>query len=212
MGHPPVKRIRCVSWPWRCPTPKRRIPVRNQGSKTSDANDNSAGGSVVDTALHAVDQRSPLDRLIPLGIQHVLAFYAGAIAPPLIVAGALKLHEDQIAFLINADLFAGGLVTLIHTLGLGRLVGTRLPPMMGVTFASVLPRNGRGNGYSYPRRWRLQGRAPQSVHRGDRGRMRHDSAGRAQILRPAPGAAQPAAAQRHPAGGGNGSICRASPD
>jgi uric acid transporter len=93
----------------------------------------------VDGSLHPVDQRPPLDRLIPLAIQHVLVLYAGAVAPPLIIAGALKLPKDQAAFLINADLFAAGLVTLIQTVGLGRLIGIRLPVMMGVTFASVSP-------------------------------------------------------------------------
>ncbi|HXY98620.1 MAG TPA: nucleobase:cation symporter-2 family protein [Stellaceae bacterium] len=93
----------------------------------------------MDGVLHPVDQRPPPDRLIPLALQHVLVMYAGAVAPPLIIAGALKLPKDQAAFLINADLFAAGLVTLIQTVGLGRFVGIRLPVMMGVTFASVSP-------------------------------------------------------------------------
>ena len=40
--------------------------------------------------------------------------------------------------LINADLFACGLVTLIQSLGIWRF-GIKLPVMMGVTFASVSP-------------------------------------------------------------------------
>ncbi|MGB7006212.1 MAG: purine permease, partial [Pseudolabrys sp.] len=40
---------------------------------------------------HPVDQRLPLAELIPLGLQHVLVMYAGAVAVPLIVARALKL-------------------------------------------------------------------------------------------------------------------------
>jgi xanthine/uracil permease len=36
-----------------------------------------------------VDEVPRLARLFPLGLQHVLAMYAGAVAVPLIVGGAL---------------------------------------------------------------------------------------------------------------------------
>ncbi|MBL8482272.1 MAG: purine permease [Rhodocyclaceae bacterium] len=87
---------------------------------------------------HPVDERLPPLELLLLGLQHVLVMYAGAVAVPLIVGGALKLPKDQIALLINADLFACGVVTLIQTLGCWKF-GIRLPVMMGVTFASVSP-------------------------------------------------------------------------
>ena len=85
-----------------------------------------------------VDERLPLPRLSALGLQHVLVMYAGAVAVPLIVGRALKLPPEQVAALISADLFAGGLVTLIQAWGLPG-VGIRLPVMMGVTFAAVGP-------------------------------------------------------------------------
>lgn len=77
-------------------------------------------------------------RLPVLALQHVLVMYAGAVAVPLILGGALKLPRDQIALLINADLFACGVATIIQSRGFGP-VGIRLPVMMGVTFASVAP-------------------------------------------------------------------------
>ena len=86
----------------------------------------------------AVDERLALPRLTALGLQHVLVMYAGAVAVPLIVGRALKLPPEQVAMLINADLFAGGIATLIQAWGLPG-VGIRLPVMMGVTFASVGP-------------------------------------------------------------------------
>ena len=89
-------------------------------------------------SVHPVDERLPLARLFTLGIQHVLVLYAGAIAVPLIVGGALNLPKDEIAILINADLFACGIVTLIQSIGLFGF-GIRLPVMMGVTFAAVGP-------------------------------------------------------------------------
>src|SRR6185436_1299312 len=56
-----------------------------------------------------VDEVPPLRRLLPLGIQHVLAMYAGAVAVPLIVGGAMvgagQLEQSDIVHLIMADLF-----------------------------------------------------------------------------------------------------------
>ena len=77
-------------------------------------------------------------RLLTLALQHVLVMYAGAVAVPLILGSALKLPRDQIALLINADLFACGVATIIQSYGIGPF-GIRLPVMMGVTFASVAP-------------------------------------------------------------------------
>lgn len=88
--------------------------------------------------IASVDERLPLPRLTALGLQHVLVMYAGAVAVPLIVGRALKLPPEQVAMLINADLFAGGIATLIQAWGLPG-IGIRLPVMMGVTFASVGP-------------------------------------------------------------------------
>ncbi|TXM89507.1 purine permease, partial [Methylobacterium sp. WL122] len=73
-----------------------------------------------------------------LGLQHVLVMYAGAVAVPLIVGRALKLAPEQVAMLVSADLFAGGLATLVQSWGLPG-VGIRMPVMMGVTFAAVTP-------------------------------------------------------------------------
>jgi len=90
-------------------------------------------------AVHPVDEKLPAGRLAALGLQHVLVMYAGAIAVPLIVGRALKLSPEQVALLISADLFCCGLVTVIQSLGFGRVFGIRLPVMMGVTFAAVGP-------------------------------------------------------------------------
>jgi uric acid transporter len=90
------------------------------------------------TAVHPVDEVLPAPRLVALGLQHVLVMYAGAVAVPLIIGRALKLPPQDVAYLISADLFACGLVTLVQCLGFPG-VGIRLPVMMGVTFASVGP-------------------------------------------------------------------------
>ena len=90
-------------------------------------------------SVHPVDEILPTPKLFTLGLQHVLVMYAGAVAVPLIVGRALKLEPADVAFLISADLFVCGLVTLIQSLGATQWFGIRLPVMMGVTFAAVGP-------------------------------------------------------------------------
>ncbi len=89
-------------------------------------------------SIHPVDEVLPIPRLLALGLQHVLVMYANAVAVPLIVGGALHLPKDQLALLINADLFACGIATLVQTIGIG-MFGIRLPVIMGVTAVSISP-------------------------------------------------------------------------
>ena len=91
------------------------------------------------TTTHPVDERLGAPKLFTLGLQHVLVMYAGAIAVPLIIGRALHLEPADVAFLISADLFACGLVTLIQSFGVTQYFGIKLPVMMGVTFAAVGP-------------------------------------------------------------------------
>jgi len=86
-----------------------------------------------------VNEILPPAKLLTLGLQHVLVMYAGAIAVPLIIGRVLKLDPEHVAFLISADLFVCGVVSIIQSLGASKWFGIRLPVMMGVTFASVGP-------------------------------------------------------------------------
>ena len=91
------------------------------------------------TSVHPVDEILPTPKLFTLGLQHVLVMYAGAVAVPLIVGRALQLSPADVAFLISADLFVCGIVTLIQAFGATQWFGIKLPVMMGVTFAAVGP-------------------------------------------------------------------------
>ncbi len=102
---------------------------------------------------HGVDDALAPPKLFALGLQHVLVMYAGAIAVPLILGRALKLPPETIALLINADLLACGIATVIQSLGLGP-IGIRLPVMMGVTFAAVGPMLAIANDATIVGRWR----------------------------------------------------------
>jgi xanthine permease len=93
---------------------------------------------VTKATFDPVDEMLPAPRLAALGLQHVLVMYAGAVAVPLIIGGALKMSREDIAFLISADLFCCGLVTLIQCVGIWN-VGIRMPVMMGVAFTAIAP-------------------------------------------------------------------------
>ena len=86
-----------------------------------------------------IDTKLPLKKLFPLGLQHVLAMYAGAVAVPLILGGALGLNAQQITFLIAADLFTCGIATLLQSLGIGNIMGVKLPVILACSFIAVSP-------------------------------------------------------------------------
>ncbi len=70
------------------------------------------------------------------GLQHVLTMYGGIVAVPLIIGQAAGLAPADIGLLIAASLFAGGLATLLQTLGIP-FFGCQLPLVQGVSFAGV---------------------------------------------------------------------------
>src|ERR1044071_8886602 len=87
---------------------------------------------------HPVDEILPPPKLAICGFQHVLAFYAGAVIVPILLASSIKLTPEQLAYLINADLFTCGIASIIQSVGFWR-IGVRLPLLQGVTFAAVSP-------------------------------------------------------------------------
>jgi len=91
------------------------------------------------SAVHPVDQVLPVGRMTLLGLQHMSIMYAGSVAVPLIVGSALKLDTATIALLVNADLLVAGIATLIQAIGIGKILGIRLPVVAGATFSVVNP-------------------------------------------------------------------------
>ncbi|PKG97675.1 nucleobase:cation symporter-2 family protein [Paraglaciecola sp. MB-3u-78] len=90
------------------------------------------------SGIHPVDQRLPIAPTALLGLQHVLVMYSACIIVPLILGAALQLPKETLSLIINADLFAAGLATLVQCFG-NRYFGIKLPIMMGVTFTSIAP-------------------------------------------------------------------------
>lgn len=87
---------------------------------------------------HPVDEVPPVGRLAVYGFQHLLAFYAGAVIVPILLAGAIGLSDRELIHLINADLFTCGIASIIQSVGFWK-VGVRLPLLQGVTFTAVSP-------------------------------------------------------------------------
>ncbi|WP_312092892.1 nucleobase:cation symporter-2 family protein [Niallia sp.] len=73
-----------------------------------------------------------------VGLQHVLAMYAGAVLVPLIVGGALNLTPEQLTYLISIDLLTCGIATLLQVWK-NKFFGIGLPVMLGCTFTAVGP-------------------------------------------------------------------------
>ena len=86
-----------------------------------------------------VNEMLPIGQLATLGLQHVLAMYAGAVAVPLIIGGAVGLTPGQLELLVAADLFTCGIATLLQAIGIVNFAGIRLPAILGCTFAAVGP-------------------------------------------------------------------------
>lgn len=87
---------------------------------------------------HPVDEVLPPAKLAVYGFQHVLAFYAGAVVVPILLASAIGLDQRQLIHLINADLFTCGIASIIQSIGFWK-IGVRLPLLQGVTFTAVSP-------------------------------------------------------------------------
>jgi xanthine permease len=73
-----------------------------------------------------------------LGIQHVLAMYAGAVIVPLIIGGALHFSGKQLAYLVSLDILTSGIATLLQVWQ-NRYFGIGLPIVLGCTFTAVSP-------------------------------------------------------------------------
>lgn len=84
----------------------------------------------------ATNKKLPLGQSIPLGIQHVLAMFAGNITVPIIIAGIFGQTPEEKIFLIQMSLFVAGVATIIQTVGYGK-IGSRLPIIQGTSFAFI---------------------------------------------------------------------------
>ncbi|MFJ7678192.1 nucleobase:cation symporter-2 family protein [Peribacillus sp. NPDC097198] len=91
------------------------------------------------------ENQSPL-KVASLGLQHVLAMYAGAIVIPLIVGGAMGLNSTQLTYLVSIDILMCGIATLLQVVKM-KYFGIGLPVVLGCTFTAVSPMIAIGTQY-----------------------------------------------------------------
>jgi xanthine permease len=92
-----------------------------------------------------MSKQSPL-KVASLGLQHVLAMYAGAVVIPLIVGGALGLTAAQLTYLVSIDILMCGIATLLQVWK-NKFFGIGLPVVLGCTFTAVSPMIAIGTQY-----------------------------------------------------------------
>lgn len=90
-------------------------------------------------------KKNPL-KIASLGIQHVLAMYAGAVIVPLIVGGSLGLTAEQLTYLVSIDILMCGIATLLQVWR-NQFFGIGLPVVLGCTFTAVGPMIAIGGQY-----------------------------------------------------------------
>jgi len=87
--------------------------------------------------LFEYDGNPSLKEIVPLGMQHVFAMIVGCVTPALLIAGIANLTAADEILLVQSSLFFAGIATLIQIFPLGKVIGSRLPVIMGASFAYV---------------------------------------------------------------------------
>ncbi len=81
------------------------------------------------------DGLPPIQDLLPTSLQHVLACFAGAIAPAMMIASTCGFTEEQEQAIIQVALILTALDTLLQQFPLFGRIGSNLPILTGVSFA-----------------------------------------------------------------------------
>lgn len=91
--------------------------------------------------IYQLEGRPSLSVAVPLGLQHVLAMFAGNLAPIFIVAGIAGVSMQERVLMIQCAMLISGLATFIQLypikIGKNLQIGANLPIVMGTAFAFV---------------------------------------------------------------------------
>ena len=79
----------------------------------------------------------PLGTSISLALQHLVAMIVGCVTPPIIIAGAIGLSQEEQVLLIQASLVMSAVCTFLQLYPIGGRFGSGLPVILGVSFAYV---------------------------------------------------------------------------
>jgi len=112
-------------------------PVQDDGTKAQSI------------AIYGIDDYPPFLEALPLGLQHLLIMFTGAITPPFLFAGAMGMVTGDTAFLIQMALIVAGIATIVQAYPIGP-VGARLPIVMGTSIVFLGPMIGIGKQFGLP--------------------------------------------------------------
>ena len=79
----------------------------------------------------------PLGTSLSLALQHLVAMIVGCVTPPIIIAGAIGLSQEEQVLLIQASLVMSAVCTFLQLYPIGVRFGSGLPVILGVSFAYV---------------------------------------------------------------------------
>ncbi|MCU9667694.1 hypothetical protein KSH72_027115, partial [Escherichia coli] len=86
-------------------------------------------------ALFEYDAKLSISEAIPMGLQHVVAAVVGIVTPGIMIAKVCQLSPSDTTILIQTSLIFSAVATLIQLFPIFGKVGSRLPVMMGASFA-----------------------------------------------------------------------------
>ncbi len=103
-------------------------------------------------SVFAYEGVPPVSQLIPLGLQHVVAAVVGVITPAIIISGSevCSLSAAEKTTLIQASLIVTALATLLQLFPVFRRIGSRLPVIVGISFAYVPTLTAIGGQFGLP--------------------------------------------------------------
>ena len=79
----------------------------------------------------------PVGMAISMALQHLVAMIVGCVTPPIIIAGAIGLSQEEQVLLIQASLVMSAVCTFLQLYPIGGRFGSGLPVILGVSFAYV---------------------------------------------------------------------------
>lgn len=105
-------------------------------------------GETKSGSIYQLEGRVPLGEAFPLGMQHVLAMFAGNLAPLLVIFGVIDVSDATKVMLLQNAIFIAGAMTLVQLYPIGK-IGSGLPVVMGTSSGFIPVGLAVGSVYGY---------------------------------------------------------------
>ena len=89
-------------------------------------------------------------QMIPLGFQHVVAAVVGIITPAILIADTCGLSAGERTLMIQVSLILTAVATLLQLFPIFGRIGSRLPVIMGISFAYIPTLQAIGGQFGLP--------------------------------------------------------------